>query len=222
MRAATMAAVEALVPDDIGDPFFSLHGDSVTHDDSGGNHWTLTLVADGRAVLSGCDHEASTTRDREPPLDLLADAPPWLPLSRLSVVQQARELGFVYWYDTAWHRIPYAADVRDDGLASTVGRTVDMRKLVGGVSDVVLGYKLGECIDDDDEHAESALDEAVRRAQDGALEKMVRQARERALAPLSFAWLSGPWDLDTTAALDIARRAGLTHDSTGAPRVPTG
>lgn len=78
------------------------------------------------------------------------------------------------------------------------------------------------CVDDADEQAESALDETVRRAQYGALEEMVRQAREQAPTPLSFAWLSGPWDLDTTAALYIARRAGLTRDSTVPLRMPSG
>ncbi|WP_344586689.1 hypothetical protein [Actinomadura vinacea] len=187
MRAATMATVEATIPEEIGDPFFSVHANGVTHDDSGGNQWTLRLIEGGRAVLYGCDHEASKTRHREQPLDLLAGAPRWLPLERLVSLQQGRELGFVYWYESQWHRVAYPADVQDDGLAFTVGGTVDMHKLVLSVADVVLGYKLGETIDDADEQVEMALEETVRQARDSALEEMVQHAREHALSAQSFA-----------------------------------
>ncbi|WP_433478548.1 hypothetical protein ACQPZP_16830 [Spirillospora sp. CA-142024] len=218
VRAATMAAVEAAIPYDFS-ASFSVHSNGVTHDDSGGNEWTLALIEGGRAVLYGCDHEASETRFREPPLDLLADAPHWLPLKRLQYLQDGHELGFVYWYDAEWRRVEYPADVRDDGLASTVGRTVDLQALVFTVADVVFGYKLGESVDADDEETDLALDETIERAQGGALEGMVRRAREQALSAEDFAWFSDRWNLDTTAALQLAHGAGLTPGSTF-PQVP--
>ncbi|MFC0040727.1 hypothetical protein [Actinomadura rayongensis] len=47
-RAAAMAALEAAIPYD-GYPTFALHGPEVTHDDGGGNTWTL-LRKPNRAV----------------------------------------------------------------------------------------------------------------------------------------------------------------------------
>src|SRR5690242_12936793 len=44
-----------------------------------GNRGRLALVDGGGAVLFGYDHEYSATVDLDPPLDLLAGAPDWLP-----------------------------------------------------------------------------------------------------------------------------------------------
>ncbi|MEO3823732.1 hypothetical protein [Actinomadura sp. B10D3] len=221
MRGAAMAAVEATIPEDLNASFL-VHSRGVSHDDSGGNEWTLALIEGGRAVLYGCDHEASRTRFREPCLDLLAGAPSWLPLEWLRDLLEADELGFVYWFDGEWTRVEYPAGVRDDGLAGTVGRTMDMQKLVAMVTDVVFGYKLAEAVGaDDDEDVDSALDETIGRARKGALEEMVRQARERALSADGFAWFSERFDLDLTAALRTAQRAGLTPGS-AFPELPAG
>ncbi|MCP9955070.1 hypothetical protein [Actinomadura madurae] len=119
-RGAAMAAVEATIPEDLNASFL-VHSRGVSHDDSGGNEWTLALIEGGRAVLYGCDHEASRTRFREPRLDLLAGAPSWLPLEWLRDLLEADELGFVYWFDGEWTRVEYPADVRDDGLAGHGG-----------------------------------------------------------------------------------------------------
>ncbi|MFG2001450.1 hypothetical protein ACGFNU_20100 [Spirillospora sp. NPDC048911] len=213
-RAATMAAVEAALPSEDFSAFFSVHANGVTHDDAGGNTWTLSLIEDGRAVLYGCDVEASRTRTREPALDLLADAPAWLPLERLASMQRGAELGFVYWHDTGWHRIDYPADLPDDGLASTVGLTADTERLVRHIAQDAVGQRWGGEEVEDDELME-ALEETVRLAQDGALEDMVRQARERALSAQSFAWLGHGWEPDVSAALDVAARAGLVNGARG-------
>ncbi|MFI0445601.1 hypothetical protein [Actinomadura sp. 6N118] len=211
-RGATMAAVEAAMPSEVFSSFFSVHANGVTHDDGSGNEWTLSLIEGGRAVLYGCDVEASRTRIQEPGLDLLADAPGWLPLERLASMQRGAELGFVYWHDTGWHRIDYPADVLDDGLASTVGLTADMKRLVLHIAHDAVAQRWGgeevEEVEEDDELM-AALDETVRLAQDGALEGMVSQARERALSAQSFQWLGNGWEPDITAALELAARAGL-------------
>jgi hypothetical protein len=220
VRVATMAALEAAIsPDDAAG--FSVRANRVTYDDFGGNEFRLALIEADRAVLYGCDNEMSRTRGRKPPLDLLAGAPGWLPREPLADMQQAHELGFVYWYDGAWERIPYPAEVIDDGLASTAGKAADMRRLVRLASDFLLGYKLGEQIEDDEdsEQLDQALAVVIRRAEQGALVEMVRQARERALSAESFAWLGDHWNLDIASALRLADRAGLTPGSV-TPRQP--
>ncbi|POM26427.1 hypothetical protein BTM25_08270 [Actinomadura rubteroloni] len=207
-RAAAMAALEAAIPFD-GYPTFALRGAEVTHDDGGGNTWTL-LLTDDRAVLYGCDHEMSHTRDAG--LDLLSGAPSWLPLDDLADLQKANELGFVYWHDTAWHRVPYPEDLKDDGVAATVGRAADLSTFIHSAADVLLGYKLGETLDEDAEDfdaLEEALDEAIHQAQSGALEHLIRAAHARRLSTDDFTWLAA-FPLDLAAALHTAQTAGLT------------
>ncbi|MFD0684145.1 hypothetical protein [Actinomadura fibrosa] len=195
-RGGTVAAIEAaaLVSRDFSG-CYSVHADGVTWDDSGGNEWTLSLLDGGRAVLYGCDHEGSWTRFREPELDLLEGAPDWLPLDRLTPMQRGAELGFVYWYDGVWHRVDYPADVKDDGLGSTVGEIVDMEEL----ADYVAYYLVG------DEWGGGGREEVGE-----VLEGMIRQARDRALSAQSFAWLSDGMEPDVAAALDVAAAARLT------------
>lgn len=223
VRVAAMAALERAIPYD-GSTSFSVHARGATHDDGGGNVWTLRLIEGGRAVLHGCDHEVSATRLLKPPLDLLAGAPEWLPLAMLDSLQRGLELGFVYWYDGRWDRVAYPAEVRDDGIASTVGRVVSLDALVQNAANVLLGYRLGETLDedaDDYDEAEQDLDSTIERALGGALEEMIRQARERELSAASFAWLGDRWDLDIDAALRLAHQAGLTPEG-HIPQAPPG
>ncbi|KAB2369628.1 hypothetical protein [Actinomadura montaniterrae] len=213
VRAATMAAVEAAVPHDAYSAFFTVNDDGVGHQDGGGNDWALEPLEGGRAVLYGCDHEMSWTRFHEPPLDLLAGAPGWLPLERLADMQAAKELGFVYWYDGTWHRVDYPDGLRDDGLASTVGGTADVVRLLDHVANDVIGARWGGEEVEEDDGLMAALEETVRAAREGALEETLRRAREGALSAESFAWLSNGWEPDLSAALDIARHAGLTPNA---------
>lgn len=106
------------------------------HDDHGGNWARLALIDGDRAVLYGYDHEYSGTADAEPPIDLLAGAPDWLPWDQLLGEE---ELGYVYWYeDAAWHRVAYPEDT-DDGLIGTAGSVLSedsaRETLVGFVTD---------------------------------------------------------------------------------------
>ncbi|MFJ3905913.1 hypothetical protein [Streptomyces sp. NPDC090025] len=93
-------------------------------DDCGGTWWTFTRVAEGRWVLYGED-ESSGAKWYEPPVDMLAGGPDWLPYEELRDRLSGNELGCVYWYeDGAWGRAPYPADLDDDGLDCGMSRFV--------------------------------------------------------------------------------------------------
>jgi hypothetical protein len=106
-RWATLSAVHhAIGYEDTW--FLSTTAVGLHHDDGGGNWAHLTLVEGGRAVLYGYDHEYSATADADPPLDLLAGAPAWLPWDDLLPYAARDELGYVLWHsDGAWHRVSY-------------------------------------------------------------------------------------------------------------------
>ncbi|MEU9114063.1 NUDIX domain-containing protein [Streptomyces sp. NPDC048483] len=90
--------------------------------DVGNGWWSLTWVEGGRAVLYGIDNDYSETIAQDPPVDLLADGPAWLPWEWLTALVHGEEsLGFVYWWaDGAWGRAPYSDEVPDDGIGSMV------------------------------------------------------------------------------------------------------
>ncbi|MYS07814.1 hypothetical protein GTW71_15565 [Streptomyces sp. SID6041] len=59
----------------------------------------------------------------EPSIDMLAQAPDWLPYEHLRGLLEGWELGCVYWYeDGAWARAPYPGDLDDDGLDCGMSR----------------------------------------------------------------------------------------------------
>src|SRR4051794_38636246 len=100
VRWSTFAATfAALGHDDV----WSVGPGGAHHDDGGGNWAHLALIEGGRAVLYGYDHEYSETVDADPPIDLLAEAPGWLPWAELIRLQGEDQLGYVLWFDAgAW------------------------------------------------------------------------------------------------------------------------
>ncbi|MGA5302028.1 hypothetical protein ACPCHT_19020 [Nucisporomicrobium flavum] len=117
-RWATLAAaLTALGFDDT----WTVDETGAHHDDGGGNWSHLTLVEAGRAVLYGYDHEYSDTTYEEPPIDLLADAPAWVPWDDLLRHAGQDQLGYALWYDDGhWSRAAYPEGV-NDGLTATAG-----------------------------------------------------------------------------------------------------
>ncbi|MFE0426960.1 hypothetical protein, partial [Streptomyces sp. NPDC058953] len=91
---------------------------SCSHSNGG---WTLALLPDGKAIFYGQDVDCSdTTYEGDKPVDLLADAPDWLPQQRLRELNDGYELGYLYWWEEGrWRRAPYPDYVEDDGLAAS-------------------------------------------------------------------------------------------------------
>ncbi|MES5819753.1 hypothetical protein [Streptomyces sp. RG80] len=124
-------------------------------DDGGCTWWTFSRLGHGRYVLYGED-ESSGCKWYEPPVDMLADGPDWLPYKELRDRLAGNELGCVYWYDNgAWGRARYPEDLQDDGLDCGMSRFVDpdeARRLL----DEYVGYgKPGRAVLM--EHAEGAV-----------------------------------------------------------------
>lgn len=91
-------------------------------DDCGCTWWTLAPRGQGRYVLYGED-ESSGVKWHAPAIDMLAQAPDWLPFERLRNLMEGMELGCVYWYENgSWARAPYPDRLRDDGLDCGMSR----------------------------------------------------------------------------------------------------
>ncbi|MFD3698296.1 hypothetical protein ACFWUZ_19455 [Streptomyces sp. NPDC058646] len=104
-------------------------------DDCGCTWWTLAPLDDDRFVLFGED-ESSEVKWYEPPVDVLAGAPGWLPHEELRDLLAGNELGCVYWYENgAWSRAPYPADLGDDGLDCGLSRFVEEDELLRLMAD---------------------------------------------------------------------------------------
>src|SRR5690606_20923215 len=85
----------------------------------------MSRRGDGRFVLYGED-ESSGVKWHDPPIDVLAGAPDWLPHDELNDRLAGMELGCVYWFeDGAWARASYPAGLTDDGLDCGMSRFVD-------------------------------------------------------------------------------------------------
>ncbi|WP_434599519.1 hypothetical protein [Streptomyces sp. A5-4] len=118
-RAAALAVATAMVGD--GDRFKWADGALHCENAGGAYWWRLQMFDGGRAVLCGQDSDASHTHLVEPPVDLLAGGPDWLPWEGLRHEAKDRVLGYVYWWeDGSWGRAPYPQDVEDDGLEASV------------------------------------------------------------------------------------------------------
>lgn len=91
---------------------------SCAHSNGG---WTLALRPDGRAIFYGQDVDCSDTIQKGPePVDLLVNAPLWLPHGRLREMNDSHELGYLYWWERGhWSRAPYPDYVADDGLIAS-------------------------------------------------------------------------------------------------------
>ncbi|MDQ7905390.1 hypothetical protein RB614_12730 [Phytohabitans sp. ZYX-F-186] len=205
---ALAAAMTAAGYDDV----YWFDADGAHYDDHGGNWARLILVEGGRAVLFGFDHEYSDTTTADPPIDLLAGAPAWLPWPRLLPHADEDMLGAVYWYEGgSWHRVGYP-DGLHDGLRSTIGWLFeDGAAIVAELRSVVSEWG-GHDIDGEREAAEvtAAADRLVaaataRTVDAAALEGLLGRLRER--------------PVDLAAGVAMAARAGLTAGST-APVTP--
>ncbi|MBZ3906012.1 hypothetical protein [Streptomyces griseiscabiei] len=104
-------------------------------DDSGSTWWGFARRGEGRYVLFGED-ESSGVKWHNPPVDMLAGAPDWLPHERLRDLLGGDELGCVYWYENGiWARAPYPASLDDDGLDCGMSRFVDRKDVLRTVAD---------------------------------------------------------------------------------------
>ncbi|MFD4461593.1 hypothetical protein [Nocardia sp. NPDC058480] len=107
--------------------------DGLHWDDSGCTWWTLSRMGAGRFVLYGED-EASKVKWHQPPIDMLAGAPDWLPYAELHDRIEGSEVGSVYWYAAGvWARAPYPDDLGDDGLECGMGGLADRDEVLGAL-----------------------------------------------------------------------------------------
>ncbi len=163
--------------------------------------WTLSRWPYGRMVLCGIDDDYGETI-LEPPLDLLAGGPDWLPADYLADPFGGGEtVGLVYWWDGAWGRAPYPDDLGDDGL---VGLAPVSREEWRWRPEIL------ECAPDAEE-AGAAYDALLGAARthtvdEAALGRLFDALNAELLATELHA------SIDLAAALDVARRAGLTQD----------
>lgn len=205
--AAFAAAFGALGYDDV----WTVTAGGAHHDDGGGNWAHLALVEDGRAVLYGYDHEYSETVDADPPIDLLAEAPDWLPWGELTRLQGDDELGYVFWFTAGdWHRVAYPDGV-DDGLTSTVAEALDDAAAVTQLEELIFQW------------SEYDVD-GERPAVAEAASWLLRMAHEQAVdAPAVAALVARVTEreVDLATGVLIARRAGIA-DGTTPPRTPAG
>ncbi|GAA3348025.1 hypothetical protein GCM10020358_64930 [Amorphoplanes nipponensis] len=203
------AALSALGHRDV----WSVDDAGAHHDDGGGNWSHLTLVADGRAVLYGCDHEYSDTTAADPPLDLLDGAPDWLPWDDLLEHAATDQLGYVLWHDgTGWRRVDYPGG-EQDGLAQTAGAVLDAEATVAELVDFV--FEWGE--HDVDTPGERA---SVRAAAGELLAAGARGDIDGAALTALLGRLTGPAP-DAAAGRAVAARGGLTPGA-AAPRTAAG
>ena len=183
------------------DDTWTVTADGAHRDDGGGNWAHLALVEGGRAVLWGYDHEYSETCDTDPPLDLLAEAPEWLPWEELTRLQVSDQLGYVLWFDGGWRRAAYPDGV-SDGLTSTAGSGLDDDAATAELNELV--WEWGEHDDEDDRDEVSA-----------AVARLLALAAQRKVGPDALTALVGRLvncDLDLPAGLAVARRGGITPD----------
>ncbi|WP_051700716.1 hypothetical protein [Streptomyces sp. NRRL F-4474] len=99
-----------------------IDGHGLHLDDRGCTWWTFQQRGEGRYLLYGED-ESSAVKWHEPAIDMLAQAPDWLPYEHLRKLLEGWELGCVYWYENgAWGRAPYPDELDDDGLDCGMSR----------------------------------------------------------------------------------------------------
>ncbi|GID26046.1 hypothetical protein [Paractinoplanes brasiliensis] len=183
------------------------------HDDHGGSWARLALVDRARAVLFGYDRDHSATAAADPPVDLLTDAPDWLPWHDLTALAEADRLGFVVWHaEGRWSRTRYRDGVAD-GLTQTVGPVLSNENTLRELSDIVTEWGRHELRtpaerDDVRDASEDLLTAAVRGEVTGS-------TFERLLGRLTEP------TLDLRAALFAAGRGGITA-GTRPPRIPAG
>ncbi|MFJ4081617.1 hypothetical protein ACIP17_07825 [Streptomyces iakyrus] len=104
-------------------------------DDAGCTWWRFARRGAGRYVLYGED-ESSGCKWHQPPVDMLAGAPVWLPHDELGDYLSGNELGCVYWYENgSWARAPYPGALGDDGLDCGMSRFTDRDDVLRTIAD---------------------------------------------------------------------------------------
>ncbi|MGC0334744.1 hypothetical protein RKD23_007734 [Streptomyces sp. SAI-170] len=99
-------------------------------DDAGCTWWVMSRMGEDRFVLYGED-ESSDVKWHQPPIDMLAGGPDWLPYEELHDRLAGNELGCVYWYDNGtWSRAPYPDSLQDDGLDCGMSDFTDRDKVL--------------------------------------------------------------------------------------------
>ncbi|MEU9606571.1 hypothetical protein [Streptomyces sp. NPDC048057] len=175
---------------------------SCSHSNGG---WTLSLHSDGKAIFFGQDVDCSdTTYQGDKPVDLLANAPDWLPHDRLRELNDGYELGYLYWWEEgAWARAPYPDYVADDGLAASCD----------GYAGIFDDKSLADSFADAGYRDRAAAERFVRRVAAGtvdteALEELMDSASEPGPLPREA---RVPNALEWAARLGVADRRTPSH-----------
>ncbi|MFD5712250.1 hypothetical protein ACFWHW_17970 [Streptomyces pharetrae] len=150
-RWALLAAVEATTKEEERTSGYRtdiwIDEDGLHWDDSGCTWWVMSRTAPGRFVLYGED-ESSGAKWHNPPVDMLAGGPDWLPYAELQDRLEGYELGCVYWYEgESWARAPYPDSLADDGLDCGMSRFVDRDQVLGELTDHIDGTVAGPSAD---------------------------------------------------------------------------
>ncbi len=167
--------------------------------DSQNGWWTLSRWPHGRMVLCGIDDDYGETL-LEPPVDLLAGGPDWLPAGYLADPLGGGEtVGLVYWWDGEWGRAPYPDGLADDGLRGLAPVSRE---------EWVWRRDLLECAPDAAE-AGAAYDALLAAARTRTVDEAVLG---RLLGALDAGRLATELHAskDLAAAFDVAHRTGLT------------
>lgn len=204
---AEFGALAALT---VGHPGFgaTVRADGARGDDVGNGWCGMSWIEGGRAVLYGYDVDYSQTREQEPPIDLLAGGPPWLPWEWLAELMRAEHIiQFVYWWDgSTWSRTDYPDGMKDGGGSpSGLDDQVVDACLPGGENQVA---------------AVEAFENLVRAARSRSVDASVVDALLRYLDPAELD-LRPRGTVDAGAMLAVAGRAGLTPGSVR-PTLPAG
>jgi hypothetical protein len=137
-RWALVAALEATTADEQAGHHRTgnwVDDEGLHLDDCGCTWWGFAQRGEGRYVLFGED-ESSCVKWHEPAVDMLADAPDWLPHEELQDLLKGCQLGCVYWYENGtWARAPYPATLDDDGLDCGMSRFADRKKVLWTIGD---------------------------------------------------------------------------------------
>jgi hypothetical protein len=169
---------------------------SCSHSNGG---WTLVLRPDGKALFYGQDVDCSDTTYRgDKPVDLLVNAPGWLPADRLRELNESCELGYLYWWEgSCWDRAPYPAYVLDDGLAASCD----------GYAGIFDDRSLADCFADAGYRDPEAARRFIRRVAEGTVnESVLQDLMDSASEPSPL-----PRDSRVPTALEWAARLGVSE-----------
>ncbi|MFI1016206.1 hypothetical protein [Streptomyces sp. NPDC020965] len=169
---------------------------SCSHSNGG---WTLALRSGGRAIFYGQDVDCSDTTYRgDKPVDLLVNAPDWVPVDRLRELNDGYELGYLYWWEEGrWARAPYPGYVEDDGLAASCD----------GYAGIFDDQSLADCFADAGYRDRAAADRFVARVEAGTVNaSALQELMDSASGPSPL-----PRECRVPTALEWAARLGVAE-----------